>query len=57
MMVIGILSAGILVGIGLGLMVKYIIDGIFGRDGKALKELQAENARLQDRIRELESRG
>ena len=55
-MVIGILSAGILVGIVVGIMVKYVIDGVFGKDGKATKELQAENDRLRARIKELESK-
>ncbi len=53
-MVIGILSAGILAGIVIGVMIKYIIDGVFGKDGKALKELQAENDRLRSRIKDLE---
>lgn len=54
-MVVGILSAGILLGIVIGVMVKYILDGVFGKDGKALRELQAENDRLRSRIKELES--
>jgi len=55
-MVIGILSAGILLGIGIGIMVKYALDGIFSRDAKVLKELEAENDRLQARIKELETK-
>ncbi|MBM4250249.1 MAG: hypothetical protein FJ149_12695 [Euryarchaeota archaeon] len=55
LMTIGILSAGILIGIGIGLMVKYILDGIFGRDAKIIKELEAENESLRARIKEYES--
>ena len=54
-MTIGILSAGILIGVGIGLVVKYILDGIFGRDAKVIKDLEAENESLRARLKDYES--
>ena len=53
-MVVGILSAGILIGIGIGIMIKYVIDGIFGKEGRAWKEMEQENTKLRARVKELE---
>jgi uncharacterized membrane-anchored protein YhcB (DUF1043 family) len=53
-MVIGILSAGIILGIGIGIMIKYVVDGVFSKQGGAMRQLEAENQRLTARIKELE---
>jgi uncharacterized membrane-anchored protein YhcB (DUF1043 family) len=56
-MVIGILSAGILIGVAIGILIKFILDSVFGRDTKVVRELQAENERLREKLKEYETSG